>query len=580
MDQLTTPVLRDNDAVTPAENWFLYWKTSPSLWESKLSEYQGISPIFVPIYWALHSEYTDHYDFGQSKPTTDLKRLEEIALKLGKSLVFLMPVTPSPFLTNGGIPSYLARNMALNKEGLAIAAIDNLDNVNRIYSYFEPKVFQAFRKFCHQVGHYFSQSGIESQIFGLNSYRIEDGHIVSFFKDHSSTFDTGYNRYIKQLQDSEPEKVQELITNPSLENNLKLEYHDIIYDLYNDSCNQFLGGHWSGHIRVCFLGASGKDLFRRTHDAWESEQGYFSPLLKIIVNGFYPSSLLLSNDLRRGALGKAFKDIIDSNLLRNQLQDDYYSDEASLSFQPLALFQLNDGGRGHFSFEKIMQESGLRYYFEKEFPWNYKINKDFESNVEDLDERAVQFYFGKRLDLVKFNRLLQAFMNGHKVFLDTANMNHLISKRLELFFTENSLRLEKVNYISPVTKVSLGEGLLITYDSHKLKETSLIKRSGFWDAMIGYLNLKHLKVKAEDGIHYFWKVRSSNTYELNYEEIRRVNFYNPTSYKKKAHVHTSSNFAFVKIIDQYNSQVNSTPLGIDMELKPGAFVTLDFGYFE
>ena len=113
--------------------------------------------------------------------------------------------------------------MALNKEGLAIAAIDNLDNVNRIYSYFEPKVFQAFRKFCHQVGHYFSQSGIESQIFGLNSYRIEDGHIVSFFKDHSSTFDTGYNRYIKQLQDSEPEKVQELITNPSLENNLKLE---------------------------------------------------------------------------------------------------------------------------------------------------------------------------------------------------------------------------------------------------------------------------------------------------------------------------------------------------------------------
>ena len=61
---LTSPDMKEYDSVFPGENWFLYWKTSPSLWESKLREYSGPSPIFVPIYWGYHTDFEGDLDFG------------------------------------------------------------------------------------------------------------------------------------------------------------------------------------------------------------------------------------------------------------------------------------------------------------------------------------------------------------------------------------------------------------------------------------------------------------------------------------------------------------------------------------
>lgn len=580
MQQLTTPKLKTNDAVLPGENWFFYWKTSPSLWEEKLKDYQGTNPIFVPINWALHSEYSDHFDFGQTKPETDLMRLLSCAKSLGKEIVFLIPISPTPFMSNGGIPSYLARNLSVNKEGLAMAVLDNNLNINRIYSFYDPRIFQAYRKFVRQLGQYFTQCGNSAAVYGLDCMRIEGGHIVSYFKDHSQVFDGGFNRYIKQLQDSEPEKVERLISEPAYEKHLKLEYYVLIKNLYIDAAKEFLAGSFGGIVKTCMLGGNSLDLFRRSRDLWESEQDYFTPLMKCVVNDVFPCTVLLSDRMKQASLGKAFDDIIDTTLVKTQLDDDYYSDESSLSFQPLVFFQLSDGGEGHFSFEQKMKDSGLKYYFEREFPWSYKIKKDFSTDIEDMDEKSIYFFFGERLNQKSFNKVLQFFMNGYRVFLDVSGLAKELHQRLDIFLTENSIKTEKINYISPVLKASLGEGLLISYDSTKLHSTSLVKRAGFWDTMIKYLNVKHLNVNAEEGVHFFWKTRSSNTYELNYEEIRRVSFYNPTSYKKKSQIASSPNFAFIKTVDQVNVDVKSTPIGIDLILLPGASVTLDFGYFE
>ncbi len=105
--QLTTPELREYDTVFPGENWFFYWRTSPSLWETKLREYQGPHPIFVPVYWGLHSENPDQYDFGNYRPETDIARLFKIAKDVGRELSIVIPTTPTPFLANGGLPSYI-----------------------------------------------------------------------------------------------------------------------------------------------------------------------------------------------------------------------------------------------------------------------------------------------------------------------------------------------------------------------------------------------------------------------------------------------------------------------------------------
>lgn len=580
MEHLVTPELKEVDEVFPAENWFLYWKTSPSLWESKLRDFSGPNPIFVPIYWAIHSEYSDQYDFGQHKPETDLKKIAECGVRAGKEIIFLIGLSPIPFLINGGIPSYLARSLSLNKDGLAISVIDNQDRINRIYSFYDPKIFQAFRKFTWHLGQYFSQLGISNAVYGLDATRIEDSHIVSYFQDHSPVFDGGFNRYIKQLQDSEPQKIQYLKDHPEYENALKAEYSELIKNLYFEASKESLAGNWNGVIQTCLLGGSTKDLFKRSHERWESARDYFHPLMKCVVNEVYPNSLLLSHKVKSGPLSKALKDIVSPPLIQGHLSKDYYEDDSSLSFQPLVFFELNDSGQGHFSFERIMEKSGLKYYFEKEFPWSYKITKEFKLDIDDLEPNTVFFFFGPRLDTKSFNEVIKLFLSGCRVFIDVVDLAEELLKKLEIFFVENEIPLEKINYISPVTKAALGDGIIITYNSDKLNETSLVKRSGFWEKMVHYLEIKHLNVQADEDIEFFWKVRQSNTYELNYEEIRRISLYNPSSYKRKARVNTSSNFAFIKSLDQVNVEVKSSPVGIDILLLPGASVTLDFGYFE
>ena len=159
-------------------------------------------------------------------------------------------------------------------------------------------------------------------------------------------------------------------------------------------------------------------------------------------------------------------------------------------------------------------------------------------------------------------------------------LNPKINDKLEVFFVENNIQTERINYISPVTKATLGDGLILTYDSEKLSATSESQRESFWYKIIDYMDIKHQKIDVDEDVEYFWKVRSSNTYELNYEEIRRVSFYNPTSYKKKALIKTSKNFAFIKQLDQLRSDLKSTPNGIDIHLHPGGSITLDFGFFD
>ena len=151
---LTTPVPRDLDTVFPGENWFFYWKTSASLWKNKLQEFPG-TKIIIPVNWSFHSETGDQFDFDEHRPETNLKKLVEIAESVGKQVIFFLPLTPAPFLSNGGLPHLLARGLALNNEQMAYGIIDADDNLIKIYSFFDPRVFEAFDRFVKKLGQYF-----------------------------------------------------------------------------------------------------------------------------------------------------------------------------------------------------------------------------------------------------------------------------------------------------------------------------------------------------------------------------------------------------------------------------------------
>jgi hypothetical protein len=77
-----------------------------------------------------------------------------------------------------------------------------------------------------------------------------------------------------------------------------------------------------------------------------------------------------------------------------------------------------------------------------------------------------------------------------------------------------------------------------------------------------------------------WRIRATGPQDLNYLDVRRVNFYNPTSYKKKISVDSVSSFAFMRVIDPANAEARSVPHGVEVTLLPQGRIALDFGHYE
>lgn len=575
--QLTTPELKEYDSVFPGENWFLYWKTSPSLWATKLNEYQGEEPIFIPIYWGLHNEHSEQYDFGTYKPETDLSRLATTAAQVGKRIVAVLPVGPSPFLANGGLPTFLTRTLAVDRNGLAISVVDSENRLNKIYSMFDPRVFQAYRKFAWNFGQYLVRKGIDWEVFGGQFGYHQNDQFISYLNDSSPVFEQGFSRYVKQLQSSEPQKIDKLQESPWYEVELKAEFHNQIESLYMQAAQEAVSASWGGVIKFAFLGGRPEDIFSRTSELWEHEFNFFKPFFEMLTLGLVPSSVLLGPAFKKGVLNKCLRDQVSGAILQRAIGNSIF-EEDKMGFMPMVFFEVYNKNNST-QVASRMHKSGLSHFIYRDYRWTQR-NID-SIDLEDSDfSNKVFFFFGEFLELADLNLVIKLFMNGAKVIMDTNNLHGELQRRLNQFINENDFKVEEVKFKTTLRRVSLGEGELILFEHKQILDFNTMQKVGFWTSFVGFLKIKHLKFDAPDDVFYFWRSRISNTYELNYEEIRRLSIYNPTSYKKKLQINSSSNFAYLKSVDQIRCEVKSIPVGIDIELLPGGSVSIDFGYYE
>lgn len=573
--QLTTPEAKEYDTAFPGENWFFFWRTSPSLWESKLSEYQGPEPIFIPLFWGLHCEEAQTPDFGNYRPETDLKRLFETAKGLNKELCLMLPIGPAPFLPNGGLPASLARHQAMDRQELVLAVIDNDDRLNKMYSFFDPRVYGAFSSFCNHLQSYLRQNQINAPIFAANNFYLLDGSTIrSFLDDRSPIFEKGFARYLAQKKEG-GELDQNLKNNAHLYEREKENYLSQIRSLYLQTAQEAFGKSWGGEISFGSLGGAPHDLPIRSSHANDHLAGYFASLYRMLLHDLMPCSALLAPKLKKSALAKALKDIVSENHLRRGMKSEVYDDQYGAGLAPLVFFELV-GCESDFQF---YSQIGLTPYLNQSFAWCYRLKDPLDIEVNE-EENIVRLYRGRTMNAHSFGQMLKTFLNGSTALIDCDELEDSLRRKLELFILENDLGREKINYVSPVTKITLGEGALFTFSGVKLREAASSKRKNFWETILGYLKIKHLNVQAENDVFYFWRKRPSNTFELDYAEIRRVGIYNTTSYKKKAKIMTTKNFAFMKTLDEHHSQVSSTPLGIEVVLWPGGSVSLDFGFYE
>lgn len=571
---LTTPVPRDQDTVFPGENWFFYWKTSASLWKTKLQEFPG-TKIIIPLNWSFHSETGDQFDFGDHRPETNLKKLVEIATEVGKNVVFFLPLTPAPFLPNGGLPHLLARSVALNNEQMAYGIIDADDHLVKIYSFFDPRVFEAFDRFVKKLGQYFSVNKINADVWGIRSGYFKDGQYRSFIEDTSKTFESAFSRFLQT------KKSPDEVISPIEERQYAFEFNKTIQNLYETNARESIRDNFEGTLDVAFLGAGTENFLKRLYGTILTAD-YSAELYESLAKDIIPSSVLLSHRLKKGVLTRELNDLVANSYLPLRLASTAYEHEDISTFQPLSFFKVFERIDGVSSLFQNWSDLNLWQYLKANFGWSYKvIHSDtlkLHENKTPYQENILLFH-GHDVDRTIFNFILKTFMNGGRVILNRSGLSDEFNQRFETFFLENNLNVEKVHFQTQIQNIALGEGRLVLIEGEGFKDLSKQEYFDFWKTLVETFSLIHVPIQNVDGLDFYWRTRPSSTNELKFEEVRRLSLYNPTSYRKKIKMNLTKNFVVYKVLDEINVIVQTYPNEIEIELSPEGSVIVDFGVF-
>ncbi len=571
---LTTPVPRDQDTVFPGENWFFYWKTSASLWKTKLQEFPG-TKIIIPLNWSFHSETGDQFDFDDHRPETNLKKLVEIAQEVGKVVIFFLPLTPAPFISNGGLPHLLARSLALNNEHMAYGVIDADDHLVKIYSFFDPRVFEAFDRFVKKLGQYFSSNRINADVWGIRSGYFKDGQYRSFLEDSSKTFEQAFQRFLATKKSGDES------FSPIEERQLAFEFNKTIQNLYETNAKESIKDNFEGTLDVAFLGAGTRNFLKRLSGT-VSTVDYSSELYEALGKDIIPSSVLLSHRLKKGVLTRELNDLVANSYLPSRLASSAYDHDDIATFQPLSFFKVYERVDGVSSLFQSWNDLHLWSYLKSNFGWSYKVISSDTLKLHETKtpyQEHIHLFHGHDVDRTIFNYILKTFMNGGRVILNRSGLSDEFLKRFETFFLENNLNVEKVHFQTQIQNISLGEGRLILVDGEGFKEMDKNDFLTFWKTLVETFSLVHVPLLNAEGIDFYWRTRPSSTNELKFEEVRRLSLYNPTSYRKKVKMHLSKNFVVYKVIDEINVIVQTYPNEIEIELSPEGSVIVDFGVF-
>jgi hypothetical protein len=575
----------DTENVFPGENWFFYWRTSAALWEGKLQAYASAGPLFIPLDWGFHAITAESFDFGETKPEADLPRLLRAVRALGRDVVLLLPLTPVPFLPNGGVPAFLARGPAQDAHGLAQAFLADDGALNKAHSFYDPRVYQAFRKYVWQLADLFARKGVAVEVRGLRGHWMEGPLLKSALTDFSPAFAQGFLRFLKQQKlpvvlGADGSEASGLA--PAEERVQVARYRRLIADLYQQTAAETLANLWAGEQDYAFLGGAPTDVFPLSAEAWPVGEALAADLAACLDWDVTPSSVLLPSPLKSGVLGRALREVVSPVFLQARLDRQVHAEADPAALLPLVFFDLfwDDEHREEAAAE--VAEQGLLTLLQRDFRgcWRWRTRFDFARESEDQPTARYKFFAARHMDRARLQHVLRLFLHGQYVVLDRHGLEPMLEKKLQLFLSENDLRPQVVNFLTPVTLLKLEEGMLLLYDGARLKEHPAPRRLEFWQNVTRYLQIPHLAVKGEEPPWYVWKTRPTGPFELNYSEIRRVGFYNSTDHRLKAHIPAAKSFAFLKVVDPAQAQVKSTPTGVDIEVSPGGAVSLDFGHFE
>lgn len=558
------------DPVRPGEQWFCYWKTSASLWETRILELPQHEIVFIPLYWGFHAEPNGTWDFGKNQPERDLIRLMTVLTQHGRKFCWLLPLTPAPFLPNGGVPITAARTLSVSHQGMHLACLDQDSTLHKMYSFYEPKVFSQYASFVQALGELLAQAKSKGRVWGAQFNYLEEQKTVSFLDDSSVAFEQGFSRYLRK---NYPNGIELSQTHDEVK--IKKSFQHDVATLFQSLAADALSPFWEGIQEITAFGAGPKETIERSLVSGKSQTNYFKDLFDSYVAHRWFSTCLLTPKEKKDLLKLCLNEHFSSDEIEHRFH--FLQDRVDLGsdFRPFALIDVFDQEHS-----EVFAKNGLKSFLNKYYRWMFHLHADLDFTPQWIDgsHHRVKFFHAEGMDRTHFAQMMKLFMMGQKIVFDISNFPEDLAKRLQVFYLENSIKQQSVNYLTSINLSELGEGRFITYEGNKL--TNPEDKIKFWGHMFKFLNLDHPEVILEQDVFSLWRIRATSPHELNYLDVRRVNFYNPTSYKKSVTVHTQKKFAFMKVIDPLHATAKTTPEGVEVELLPNGKLALDFGHYE
>lgn len=572
---LTTPIVNDFDNIFPGENWFFYWKTASSLWEEKLATTDDFDSIVIPLNWGFHSETGDKFDFGQDKPEANLVKLVEIIQKLNKKVSFLIPVGPAPYLANGGIPYLLAKEPSFYHQQVWLS-LDGEKQMHKMFSFYEPKVFKGFQKFITTFKNYLVEQKLQVSVLGFSPFFAHASKIISYFEDSSPSYEQAFKRFLEGQGNKQ-------ITLKSIDEEriVHTEFRRNLKDLYEESFKEIIGEYWDGKLNICFLGGSPHNFVNRSFGK-EDELGYFKDMLQVCALNMLPSTVLLGQE-RSELLQDVSKSYFVDILASEKINENFYEDDTPLIFSRLNLFSLFIQPGQHF--QAIWQKSySPLHLLEQRYQGTYLFlehtKEKYQNVINDERNRSIHFFLAQYFDLDIFHSIIKLFMHGKQIIIDINNISETFARKLEAFFIENKLEVQKVNFHTIVRSVSLGDGQIILYSSQPLEVLDRKSINDFWQKILSLFTFKHPEVTGDNGVIEYWLERSPLNSELNFESIRRVTLCNVVSYKQKATIKFPKSFLVLKIVDEQNAKVKIDNGVLDIAFSSKGSVSIEFGFID
>jgi hypothetical protein len=327
--------VKQSDPVRPGEQWFFYWKTSASLWEGRIAQFPQDEVIFIPVFWGFHGDSGTAWDFGHDRPERDLLRLTQLLTQHGRTFCWVLPLTPAPFFPNGGVPVYSARTLSISKEGVHHAILDQEHHLHKMFSFFEPKVYEAWAAFLKSFGQFLSQHKFKAPVWGAQFYYSQGGEVTSYLEDYSFAFEQGFSRFLKQ---NHPEGTD--LSDPKIEGELKIEFREEVGKLFSATAEGTLSPFWAGTQKIMVLGGSPKETILRSLPSGKSQLEYTRDIFHCYTNSAWISSALLTQAEKKDTLSWILSEHFGNREVAQRYGYQFQDRDPASEFKPYSLISL------------------------------------------------------------------------------------------------------------------------------------------------------------------------------------------------------------------------------------------------